>query len=291
MALNKSTTTTEVAAILEQEWSPEMPMAANEERVVTRNFSAPMGVSKIGNTLNISIVGLQTINSLAGTADSDGVNLTYNQITETSVAVTPSRIYAAVQPNRSVETRLLRFPAWKTAVKSQLVSSLATQIDVDGAALATALTQVVGNGGVDISKTLLTAGIAALAAGAKERWSPMNNKLAYLCVYTNQIDDVLNTNEFTNAQIRGNGASAAVSGWVWQSFGITLAESGNVKTAGGIAYNMLYVPEAFVLGYNEEPNVYPDQVSGLATRIIATAEYGVKTVFNAYAVAVQTKDT
>lgn len=287
-------TTTQVTNMLEQQWAPEFSLQANEERIVTRHFSDPPGgVTKIGNLLNINKVTAVTSQTLAGTADAARSDLTFTTNTEgAAVTVSPTRYYNGYAITRNVQSRLLREPKYRAALKQQMTKGLAASIDVLGANLMNALTtSIVGGVGQNISKSLLLSAIAKLAYNAREYYSPMNRNLAYLCVWPLQIDDVLNIDAITSAEIRGDSQNPNVSGWVWNAYGLEIAESRNILTGGGLAYNVLHVPQSHVIAFNEEPTLLPELRSGMTVYAIATTEVGVAELWDEYAVSIQTQDT
>lgn len=289
---DEQVTTTQIANIVEQVWRPGFSLAANEELIIGKNFSkAGDGVQQIGSTLHISKIDTAAANTILGTANSSRSQLIYNQDTELDITVLPVRTYSGVQVNRSVQTRLLRFDAYMEGKRKQLVASLATAIDAACGSLVSSLTtNVLGGGAQDFDRAFLTAGIGALRASAKEYFKP-GLRPAYLCVWPLQIDDILNTNDFVAADFRGDGQNAAVSGWVWKSYNVNMEPSGNISTSGGVAHNILHIPESHVLGYNENPHILPEQLDGLLTVVIATAESGSQEVWDEYACDMQTKTT
>lgn len=281
--------TNNLSSVIEQVWMPEFSPIANEERVATRGFMSPQGVKKIGRTLNMSKVGTVTAQTMAITDDAFRSALTYDDTNQANVSALAVRIYCGVQIPVYVESQLLRFQDFLDKYKSQLIKSLVAKIDSDGAALANQIvTNVIGGAGQDITESLLTAGIAKLALSAKEYFSPGKNR-GFLTVYPLQIDNILQIPSIVNAYIRGDEANPIVKGWVWDAYNLDMAESGNVYTSGGVAYNFLHIPQAFVLGYNQEPTPIPDQDNGLARVVLATAEYAVKPFFENYAVLIQTQ--
>lgn len=289
---NEQVVSTQIANIVESQWRPGFSLAANEKLVIGKNFQvATEGVTKIGNTLHISKIDTASAQTLAGTGAASRVELVYNQDTELDITVSPTRHYSGVQISRNVKSRLMRSPAYIEGKRKQLVASLSTAIDVACGALVPSLsTNVLGGAAQDFDKAFLTAGIAKLRASAKEYFEP-GNRPAYLCLWPLQLDDVLNTNEFVSAEYRGDSANPAVAGWVWKAYNVNMEVSGNISVAGGVAHNLMHIPESHVLGYNEEPFVLPEQENGLLTVIIATSESGSAEVWDEYAVDMQTKTT
>lgn len=289
MANEQIDITNNLSSVIEQVWKPEFGPQANEERVATRGFSGADGVKKIGRTLNLSKVGRVTAQTLTASGDAFRSALVYDDTNQSNTSATAVRIYCGAQIPVYVESQLLRYQDFLEKYKSQMVKSLVAKIDSDGGQLASGITtNIIGGAGQDITESLLTSGIAKLALSAKEYFSPGKNR-AFLTVYPLQIDNILQIPTIVNAYIRGDEANPIVKGWVWDAYNLDMAESGNVYVSGGLAYNFLHIPQAFVLGYNQEPTPLPPQDNGLATVVLATAEYAMKLWFDEYSVLIQTQ--
>lgn len=289
--LNSLRPGTELANILEQTWRPRFALEANEEMVIGRNFDGADGVTKIGNTLNISKIAVKSANNLSTTAQVDAGALTFETDTESNIAVTVRDDYSAVSLGRPGQARMLRSVDFQAGVKQQLMAALMTGIDVQCGALVPSLaTNIVGSGVVNITKSLLLSAIGKLVASAKEKYK-IGQTTAYLCVYSLQADDLLAIPDITAADVRGDRVNPNVTGRIWPAYGLEVGESGNISTSGGAAHNFLHVRESHVLAYNEEPNPLDPQMNGLAMLFIAFASYGVGEVFDEWAVDMQSQTT
>ena len=282
---------TELTSILEQTWRPRFSIEANEERVVTRAFDTADGLSKVGNTLNISKIAIKNSNNLGTTADVDAGALTFERDTEANVAVTVRDDYSAVALSRNGMARMLRSVDFQAAVKKQLQAALATGIDVQGGALVPSLaTNIVGSGVVDITNSLLLSALGKLVQGARENFK-LGTTTAYLCVYSLQADDLLAIPQITVAETRGDSVNPNVTGRVWPAYGLEVAESGNISTSGGAAHNLLHIKQSHVLAYNEEPTLLEAQDNGLATLLIGFTSYAIGEIWDEWAVDIQSRTT
>lgn len=277
---------TEAANLLESVWRPEMALAATEEMVVAKNFDdGNDGVEKIANTLYIRKIAAIPAQTLGATGT--GQSLTYSTNTEERVAVTPTFAYNGVEIVRNTLTRLIADAQLRKGYRDQMAAGLATKIDVDAAALAASLTQVVGGAGEVVSKGLMLDGLTRLATNSKNKWKKGKTK-AYFCFHPSQIKHVLDIPEITAANVRGDAQNPNVTGFVWDAWGLMLDESGNVYQAGGVTHNLLHIRDSHILGYNQKPDFLSPQEFELTIRLIAYTEYGVGEVWDEYAVDVQT---
>lgn len=291
MAYNPTATDSELANLAEQTYGVTLHRKANWARVVTANFVEPetMG-GEYGKQVNIGIISTAADVALnAGTA-ADLNSLTYENDVEDSKSITPSRIYAAIALGPDARTRFIRSEQFRKVKGEQLRAALAQAVDETGAALASSVSWTVGGAGQDLDDSLLASGIALLTKNAKEYFKPGKTK-AYLCVTPMQVDDVITQSRWTNAEIRGDGASAVASGWVNDSYNITMQPSGNVYVNGGIAHNLLHVKGSHYLCWWEQIHLMEPQLHGLDTFIIATGEHGEAEIDEDLAVDVQTQDS
>jgi hypothetical protein len=173
------------------------------------------------------------------------------------------------------------------AYKKQSMAALATQIDVTAAGLAALLgTNIVGSGAVNIDKSLLLAAQSKLLTSARSAFKP--GQMAYLCIHPSQSQYLMDIPEITAANIRGDSSNPNVKGWVWQAFGWEVRESGNILQSGGITHNMLFVSDAFAIGYNQRPKMLPLQDIEAYYNLITICEHGEVELFDEYAVDIRT---
>lgn len=281
----------ELANLVEQTYGATLHRKANWARVVTGQFVEPETLGgEYGAQVNIGTVATAAAQTSPTTgASMHAIGLTYEQDTETSVAITPTRIYAGLHIGPDFRTQFIRSEAFRRLKGQQLNAALGASVDVAGATLFASATHSVGGAGQDLDDALLAAAIALLTKNAKEYFMPGKTK-AYLYVTPMQVDDVITQSRWTNAEVRGDGQSAVASGWVNDSYNVVMKPSGNVYTNGGIAYNPLHVRGSHYLCWWENIRMLTPQINGLDTYIIATGEYGVKEIDTDLAVVVQTQD-
>lgn len=277
--------TTETSALLTQAWTPGLREEATEEMEIVRDFSGADGVQKIMGQLNIRKIKRQSVQALAASGGT-GTGLVYNNNTEVSVSCTPTWVYGAVEINRAVYNRLDLNP--DNPYRNMLKYGLGEYIDQLGAALAAGLsTNVKGSGLSSMDKGLALDAEQALAISAKRFFKPGVTPW-YLKIHPSQLKNLMSVFDLTADYVRGDAEKPLVSGWMSKVLGATINESGNVYQSGGVTHNLGFIPEAFVIAYNEEMTVLTPQEYELVTRLIATAEVGVVEVFDEYGVDIQT---
>lgn len=279
-----ATTTTTALKFLPERWTPGLLQETTEEEVVGKNFSRPPGgVKKIGQKLHIPKMLAISAQSGAGPYST---SLTYSSNTEEEVTVSPEQSYAAVEIQRSVYLRMDLNP--DGPYRQMLKYALAEYRDVTCAGLADNLaTNVKGSAIASMDKGLLLDAQQALAISAKRRFKP-GETLWYIKVHPLQLKNCMGVFDMTADYVRGDAVRPLVSGWMSPVLGANIDESGNVLNTGGIIHNLAYIPEAFVIGFNEESTVLEPQPVELVVRIIATEEFGASEQFDEYAVDMQT---
>lgn len=263
-------------------------MEANEALVIARGFRrAPM----IGNSLQVGKVSAATAQVLAGTSTSaHGAGLVYEQDTENSITVSPRFVYAGFQLTKVSAQRFMRSPQYRDKKKQQLLAALRVDIDNQAGALGANLaTNIVGGAGSRLDKTLVLSAMSRLRTSAKEYFQM--GGLAHLVAYHLQFPDLFGISEITSAEMRGDSNNPNVTGRIVRMWGLDLETSGNISVSGGAAHNMLWIPEAFCIGYNQEPQSEEPQKDGLLTRVVCSAEFGVAEQWDEYAVDIQTATT
>ena len=279
-----TTTTTTALKFLPERWTPGLLQETTEEEVVGKNFSRPPGgVKKIGQKLHIPKMLAISAQSGAGPYST---SLTYSSNTEEEVTVSPEQSYAAVEIQRSVYLRMDLNP--DGPYRQMLKYALAEYRDVTCAGLADNLaTNLKGSAIASMDKGLLLDAQQALAISAKRRFKP-GETLWYIKVHPLQLKNCMGVFDMTADYVRGDAVRPLVSGWMSPVLGANIDESGNVLNTGGIIHNLAYIPEAFVIGFNEESTVLEPQPVELVVRIIATEEFGASEQFDEYAVDMQT---
>lgn len=280
--MGTTTTTTTALKLLPELWSPGLLQETTEEEVVGKNFMRAPG-RKIGQKLHIP--KMLAIAAQAG-AGPYSTGLTYSANTEEEITVSPEQSYAAVEIQRSVYLRMDTSP--DGPYRQMLKYALAEYRDVTCAGLADNLaTNVKGSALASIDKGLLLDAQQALAISAKRKFKP-GETTWFIKVHPLQLKNCMGVFDLTADHVRGDSKSPLISGWMSPVLGANIDESGNVLNTGGIIHNLCYIPEAFVIGFNEESTVLDPQAVELVMRIIATEEFGVSEQFDEYAVDMQT---
>jgi hypothetical protein len=203
--------------------------------------------------------------TLASSADGQG--LTYNAAIDSQVTLTPVMKYQAVAVSElqmlQMETEL------PPVIKDALPDRLAQTIDADCLSRVAELTTT------------------PLGTDARSAWKGTK----YLVYHTNRMQDVLMIPELTAANLRGDSSNPNVSGIVLNGLGIEHHESANVYVdANSIAYNVLFRPSAFRIGFNLRPGMKVQEYE-LQTRIIIRANYAHNIAWDDRAVMLKTKSS
>lgn len=275
-------TTTTALRLLPEKWAPGMLMESTEEKVVTKQFSRPVGTRKINQKLHIP-----KVKRIAATGGSTyGTGLTYTANTEEEVTISPIQAYAAVELTRSVYLRMDTSP--ESIYRKMILKGLAEFEDYYGAQLATGLTtNIKGSALANLDKGLAADVLQALTTTCRGEFVPGQTPW-YLKLHNTQVKNLVLITDFTADYARGDSEKPNVSGWVSKALGAIIEQSGNIYVAAGIAHNLAYIEPAFVVGYNEEPTMLDAQPVELVTRLIGTEEFGMSEAFDEYACDMQT---
>lgn len=280
-------TPTQIANQLVNEWRPGFGEAPNEDRVATRGFSdaAESGAQKIKNTLylrKIGTPGAANVQTLTAGGAARLTNLTLWDDAGGVIAVAPTFYYVGQEWTYPALTRMANESnKLRAGYRRQFTKSLATKFDTVGAALATSIVANVVGGAIPLSLDILADAVQALAITGKDHWQPEQNNMTATIINT-QIKNLLTTNQFVQADLRGETNGPLVKGWVWKALGVNIAESGNIYTAGGTAHNLITVPDGCVYGYNQEAMLLDPERDGLAIYELAIMEVGLKIYFDEY---------
>ncbi len=285
---NETQTVTGLSNQLVNDWRPGFFAAANEEAVVSDEFNEATETSRgLHNQLTIRKIGVSTVQAMAAGYGA-ATGLTYNTDNPTPVTVTPAYYYAAIQWARNAKARLQEdYAELSSKWRSQLIASLATKRDTICAALpATGNTHIVGGANPLDLPTVLEA-IQTLAVYGKDHYK-VGKSRAHIRIINTQIKALLSIQQLQEVKITGNDKSPLIKGWLWELANGDVNESGNIYTAAGVAHNMVYTNEAYVLGYNEKPEPWEPQMFEGVIRHIAGMDVGAAVLFDDYAVDLKT---
>lgn len=273
---------------LETRWSPRMLLDTTEEMLIANKFAtgSDFGVEKLGNSLYIRKVAAKTTNTAAGSADLDSETMTWEEDTETAVNVTPTFYYGAVAVTEQVKQRLMAYPAFEKAIRSQITRSIAAAIDDAAGDLAPSLSVNVSD--TNLSAALIRNALGQLRTNAQREYRTGKVGNAILRIHPSQQQHLYGIPEITNAELRGDSDNPNVSGLLVKAWGADVDISGNITSSGGERWNMLFIKQAFALVYNAEPHMQEPLKDGLVTQLIGFADAGVQEVYDSYAVAIRT---
>jgi hypothetical protein len=272
----------EGANLTAQEWSEEIMTSPNEEGVIVKDVKVAVArKGGLGEQLHISIIPVVTVRELATSADGQGSGLTYETATIQEITVTPAFTYGVVELPDHLTNKLSdsREAATKAAYRKQLLAMLNTKQDVEVGELGTGfLSQLGGPGNFD--KAGLLSALGTLTTNAKEfvKLRKGGRPAAHLKYHPTQLQYINAISEISNAYARGDGAGT--SEVVLDAWNMTLEETGNIYVSAGVAYNLLFTPEAIVIGYNQKPVIKPEQEFEFVVRMPASQEFGVAELFD-----------
>lgn len=287
-----STTTTQVANLLETQYRRRMSLDTSERMVIASDFDdATEGLQRLGNAIVIRKVATKAAQTGTATSAMDPANLTWEQDTEQSVTVSPTFRYCAVGLNKPAQTRLLADSVFKAAIREQMTRGLAEAIDISAGDLAASLTtNIVGSGAVNIDQSLILEALGLLRIGAKREFELGETK-ALANIHAKQLRHLFGISNYMNAAFRGNSGDGPVkTGVVVPGWGLTIKITGNVDDSGGALHNLVHVKPSHAIGWNEKPQLLPEQPYGLDLLLISFAEAGVAEIYDAYAVDLQTSN-
>lgn len=265
------------AALLPKRWSASIRLDATEEMVVASNFNEGEGVEKMLGGLYVRRVAAIA----AAVANADGTPVTYTANTEQAILISPVWAIAGVQIARSVYNQMDQSP--ENPYRKQLALGVAAYVDQQAAVLAASFaTNQAGNGSANIDYTTMLDIVWKIGQASMNHWQPGKTPM-WMTIHPTQGKYLGSQMNLIADYIRGDGETPVATGWVLKATGCNMKESGNVYQAGGLTYNIVHTADACVLAYNEQPTVLPPQEFDASTKIICTTEFGVKTIYDAYA--------
>lgn len=265
------------ANLLRSFWDARFTRRPNENRNITKYFTSPQGVDKVGDALLMRILPTITAGTIATSATAAaGTGLTYDDTATDRISATPTFSVSAVRPALTLVERMNEpdKQAMLAGYRDQLLAGIWVSIETTAAQLATGISTQLG-APTNMSESLFLQGKGLLRGNAKEYadWED-GNPMMYFCYDTSQIQYVEAIPAFMHADIRGDKQNALVSGVVQKGLGYKFTASTNIYKNAGIAYNMLFTPLAFVLGFNQKPALLDPQPEEATIRYIARADSG-----------------
>lgn len=232
-------------------------------------------------------INIPKFDNLSSTVISETLtpDLTYVSNTETKFTASARSRVTPVQISMPVLVRMAQDP--EDEIRQAIEKSVVSGIDSDFFSLAGSLTtNIVGDPGADLDFATLAEAHQKLVTGAKEFFEPRERSKAVCVVAGTQDDALISISQITNAQIRGDRMNPIVSGWVATAFGVDFYESTNIQVSGGQANNVMFVPRAMGVGFNQDPTII-DQEFQIWARFICWTDYVFGTIRDQYAVQVR----
>jgi hypothetical protein len=281
-------TTTHFTNFLETRWAPRLLLDTSEEMSIANKFmtGADLDVDKVGNQLYVRKIATKATNKVAGTVALDLAALTMESDTEVAVSMTPQFAYCAATISEQVKQRLMAYPAFEKAIRTQFLRSMSTTIDVDAGGLASDLSISVPD--VNISAALIRDALGQLRANAQREYKTGKAGLAILRLHHSQQKHLYGIPEINNAELRGDSDNPNVTGLLVKAWGADVDITGNIESDGGNRQNMLFIKQAFALVYNAEPQLVAPQPTGIATFIGGFCDYAVGEIYDNYALRIPT---
>lgn len=260
------------ANALKSRWDSRFTRKPNENRNITKYTTEPEGVDKIGDTLYMRILPTIAAGSLSNSAT--GTGLDYDNTEVTRISATPTFNYSAIRPALTLvermdspeEARML------AGYRNQLLAGIWTSIETTFAQLATGISTQLG-APTNVTEALFLQAKGLLRGNSKEYGDmEQGDPSMYFCYDTSQIQYVESIPAIMHADIRGDKQNPTVSGLVQKGWGFKYTTSTHIYKNAGIAYNMLFTPLAFVLGFNAKPRLLDPQPEEATVRYIAIAD-------------------
>jgi len=270
------------AALVNEVWQPDIERTVIEKMKFASTISAR---KRLFNKLHIRKLDEPTAQTLAASAT--GETLTSSEIADSEITLTPVAHYIYVVLSRSQMAQMDVDP--RSPIREQVDDALAKKVDTaclqDVASLTT---HTFGSSAVNIDRPLLLSALASLR-NSSAAVDP-GRTMIRLLYGPLQFDDIMSIDEITKADIRGDDANPNVKGIVVKALGLNLDVTGNLYSSAGELFNVMYVPEAFGISYNERPTVFSQNYL-LSHRIIAYTNFGHNIVWDDRAAAISTKTT
>lgn len=259
-----------------------------EESVIAEKLMRPVSVEKIGNVMYTRVLPRITANSAYAGTGLDVSALGHTGTVE-EIPCTPLFSYAFVELTDHLMSKLGKGDSGqvKAMYRKGLMKAVNVVFDADAGTLGSGFSNQLGLPS-NFDQSLLLAAKGLLVTNAKEfvdfnSGTPNIN----LCYHPSQMQYVDAIPGITQAYARGDKQNPTVKGVVHDAWGLSLAETGNIYTAAGVAYNMLFTRQAGVAGYNLEAKLKGEQEDYLVTRIICEGEAGFDELFDECGVCIR----
>lgn len=271
------------AQYLKSIWASEMPVNPTEEAKIADFVTQPIGTQKFGNLLTVRKIPTVTLAVMAASSNGEDLSDSTNQ--QAVVTASPRAETAFVQMSLHELTRAVDDANLQAGYRKQMMATLVEGLDIQLFSKVAGFTQ--SESGADFDKTMFLSALGKLAEFGKGRVS-IGETTIRLIVHPREIKNVMATDIFNFAYIRGDNASGAKDGLVRNAYGAQIRESGLVYNPSGTAYQPLITQEALMLAWNQKPTMLDVQPYLAGLRFVAWQEYGVAVQFDQFGVSLNT---
>jgi hypothetical protein len=264
-----SVTSATAGTLISNLWSDQIEYAANDVRGVV-NFVTDTGERWFGpgggNIL------FPNVGSIAATAYGAGTTvLTFTANTEGVTTVNPLVIYTGVELyedflNTSIVDAVKAYaPVLAEGlyqhIEETILGKHATTVTTVGSSAA----------GYNFLEADFLTGLAQLHANGKDKVVP--GKI-YGIYHPLQYDNMMAISNIVSASVRGETNGPAKTGVIGMSNGTNIFFTTNVALTSATICNLLIVPKWLILARKNRPKIEMER-SNLATKVIASTQYGV----------------
>ena len=224
---------------------------------------------KLGTTGTMRKAARMTSSVLSQTAE--GNNLTASTMIDTASTLTAAGNYVAVYWSEN-EKAQLDF-ALNQLASGEVTRALAEGTDTIALATVTGATQTMTQAGVDA--TMLRQGQWRLGGNTNGEAMPAGGRTVYALFSHTQGPNLAAIPEFNSAEMRGDAENPYVKGVFLNGSGMRLAFSTAVAQDANGWHNVVFVKEAFEVGWNSEKAQVEQSKLELQNRVIAFNNLGV----------------
>lgn len=208
-----------------------------------------------------------------------GDTLTSTDITGTAITITPVGRYVMVEYSANekaqIDVDLGNFSA------ALIERGLAETLDQAGLALVSTLTQNLSQAGIDAA--MWRQGVGRLINNSNGEYGPGQAVPLRAIFSPTQYPNVMAIDEFTHADIRGDGENPQVKGIFTKGGGVNVRFSTVVAQDANGWHNPLYVEDAFIVGWNQRIQAL-EEVTELKYRVTCFANMGVSVLHDLRAI-------
>jgi len=216
----------------------------------------------------------------------DGSNLTsVSTMIGTPATITPVHRYIKTAWSEAEQAQI--DIALRSGLPDEMEKCMAEGHDAAGLVNVASLTHVTTNAQVDAG--IWRRVVSALMGYTNGEAMPGDSE-KILGVFSHTAYSFLqNIEEFTHADVRGDSEDPLVKGIYTRGGGVNVRYSTVVYNDGSAWWNVVYVKEAFMIGWNLETHLTED-MNDLQRKLLLSSNMGVAVLNNNRAVAVKTTD-